>query len=144
MDAFDALFAQGLADYQLSFECVAGTVQLRFAADGSRLHAILGSGNWDARIRERGPEVLPLITTTVQIVVQTDRQVSARYRASECLALFESMWPCNGTFSRILRGVTERKHYPLPEPGIPGEGGKSMTAQGQTKKDGSHSHDRHR
>jgi hypothetical protein len=95
-------------------------------------------------IRERGPEVLPLITTTVQVVVDTDRQVSARFRAGECPALFEGKWPSGETFSRILRKVTERKQYPLPEPEIPGGGGKSMTAQGQTKKDGSHSQDRHK
>jgi hypothetical protein len=32
----------------------------------------------------------------------------------------------------------------MPDPEIPGGGGKSMTAQGQTKKEGSHSHDSHK
>jgi len=102
------------------------------------------AGEIDRRLRERGPEILPLITTTVQVVVKTDRQISARFRAEECPALFEGRWPSSETFNRILRKVTERKQYPLPEPEIPGQGGKSITAQGQTKKEGSHSHDRHK
>jgi hypothetical protein len=43
----------------------------------------------------------------------------------------------------IRLAVQERKNYPIPEPELPGLG-KSFEAQGQTKRPGSHSHDRHK
>lgn len=150
MNPFNAAFTQGMIKSEWSFPCGDGTVKIRFDTDWCRTLSALGLDDSislfeiDTKIVERGPEVLPLITTIVQGVVKSDRQVSARFRAGECPALFEGRWPSHETFNRILRKVTERKQYPLPEPEIPGEGGKSMTAQGQTKKEGSHSHDRHK
>jgi hypothetical protein len=95
-----------------------------------------------------GPASLLKMTSTVQIVIEPfgkkGGQISARFSVVECVALLGGQWPNSETFDRIACAVRERKHYPMPVPEIPGGGGKSMTAQGQTKKAGSHSHDRHR
>lgn len=58
--------------------------------------------------------------------------------------LLGGVYPSSETFDLILRRIHELKHYPMPEPEIAGGGGKSKTAQGQTKKPGSHSYDKHK
>lgn len=97
-------------------------------------------------LRNREPAALLEVTSEIQIVVESHHQrdrISARFSPAECVELLGETWPNSETFNRIARAVRERKAYPMPTPEIPGGGGKSMTAQGQTKKDGSHSQDRH-
>ena len=94
------------------------------------------------------PSVLVDVADEFQIVIENSApkksRISARFTAEECVQLFAGEWPSEKSFDRIATAVRERKRYPMPKPGIPGEGGKSSSAQGQTKKDGSHSQDRHR
>lgn len=52
--------------------------------------------------------------------------------------------PTTETYEAFCRKVRERKAYPPAKVPIPCEGGKSLTAQGQTKKPGSHSQDKHK
>ena len=143
MSFLDALLATGECEVQYSFKCKDGRVQLRFFVDGERVKGVLGAGDWMKSLEQRGPDVLPHITQEVQLVIKTSRQISARFTGAECAEVLCGKWPCNDTFDTILRRVTERSRYPLPKPEIPGGGGKSMTAQGQTKKPGSHSSARH-
>jgi hypothetical protein len=98
--------------------------------------------------QNRGPDSLLELTDEIQIVIEPPDQqpglISARFSVRECVEFLEGKWPNSESFDRIAALVRERKAYPPPEPGVPGGGGKSMTAQGQTKKDGSHSQDRHK
>jgi hypothetical protein len=95
----------------------------------------------------RSPDFLAEVTDVVQVIVKPaekgEGQVSARFPAKDLVALLGGKWPCSDNFQSIVRAICEKNHYPMPEPEIPGGGGKSMTAQGQTKKPGSHSQDRH-
>lgn len=61
----------------------------------------------------------------------------------EASELFDGKRPECENFDLIYRRICERKNHPLPEPEVPG-GGRSYSVQGQTKKPGSHSHDKHR
>jgi hypothetical protein len=100
------------------------------------------------RYEKRDPDCLPELTDEIQIVIepldQRTGQVSARFSARECVELLGEKWPSSESFEQLAASVRERKAYPPPKPEIPGGGGKSLTAQGQTKKDGSHSQDRHK
>jgi hypothetical protein len=63
---------------------------------------------------------------------------------SEGATFFADGFPTTETYEAFCRKVRDRKRYPPAKVEIPCEGGKSLTAQGQTKKPGSHSHDKHK
>lgn len=75
---------------------------------------------------------------SVKIVVRDKPQESARFSGEEVLLICGVAWPIPEIVDNIQRSVSERKAYPLPEPGIPGGGGVSTGAVGQTRKPGSH------
>jgi hypothetical protein len=129
------------------FTCCQGTISVCYSAEIRDLKKVLGTDNPSKWYQEAGPDILPHLTRQVQLSVKpackSERQISARFSAAECVAVFQGEWPNDTTFSRIAAAVREKKNYPMPEPEIPGGGGKSRTAQGQTKKPGSHSHNKH-
>jgi hypothetical protein len=132
-------------EHSVGMQCNEGVVVLSFTPkQGSDPNQSLAS---------RGPEALLELTSEVQIVIKLPNrkagQISARFTAAECYKLLEGRVSktfelSSQVFEFLANAVHERKHYPMPAAEIPGEGGKSMTAQGQTKKPGSHSNDRHR
>lgn len=65
-------------------------------------------------------------------------------RLSEGAAFFADGFPTTETYEAFCRKVRDRKAHPPAKVPIPCEGGKSLTAQGQTKKPGSHSQDKHK
>lgn len=75
---------------------------------------------------------------SVKIVVRGKPQESAKFSGEEVLLICGAAWPIPEIVDNIQRSVSERKAYPLPEPDIPGGGGKSAGAAGQTRKPGSH------
>jgi hypothetical protein len=90
---------------------------------------------------------LALVTTTVRIEVfpaHVNREKFAlTIPAAEAAKLLAPPFPSEESLYRVMCEVYERKNFPIPDPGIPGGGGKSMTAQGQTKKPDAHSHKKH-
>ena len=127
--------------------CEQGKIHVQFDTDGIALKTVLGQNTLSEVIRAQGPEVFLRISSAVRIIVEwssgTEGQISARFEPAECYAIFNGKWPDSDSFSRVERAVRGEKLSPTPEPEIPGGGDKSRTAQGQTKKEGSHSHDRH-
>src|SRR5262249_58800449 len=92
-----------------------------------------------------GYAILPLVTTRVRVTVRLadGGTESLSVSADEWATTLDGKFPDSENLERIRRFIQERNHYPLPEPQVPGPG-KSYQAQGQTKKPGSHSHDRHK
>ncbi len=88
------------------------------------------------------------MTTKIKLeILSTDinfDKLTITLPAAEAVELIGGTKPCTETFDCIRQRVCERKRYPMPTPGIPGGGEKSLNAQGQTKKPGSHSHDKHK
>jgi hypothetical protein len=74
------------------------------------------------------------LSKRVKIVLLGKLQKSARFSGEEFLRICGQAWPSHENIENIQRCVNA---YPLPEPGLPG-GGKSLDAQGQTRKPGSH------
>lgn len=72
---------------------------------------------------------------------ENDSQVSAEFSGEEVVAMLGDRWPDEQNFDHLHRSVVDRRCYPLNETLPPSE--RSFTAQGQTKKPGSHSGDRH-
>src|SRR5262249_20130960 len=139
--------------YPISFTCRQGRIALHFQCEQVAMDAAMdaeaSSGGPFAALRSRGPEfLLQKINVSVRIVVtpasKTERPISATFLAKECAELLKNEWPSSENFTYIERAIREKNHYPMPQPEIPGGGGKSDSAQGQTKKPGSHSHDKHR
>ena len=81
----------------------------------------------EVRPRDKSVEILRL---TIQL--------------SEGAEFFAGGYPTTETYEAFCRKVRERKAYPPAKVPIPCEGGKSPTAQGQTKKPESHSQDKHK
>jgi len=73
----------------------------------------------------------------VRITLLGKPQRSARFSGEEVMLMCGRNWPTADSVENVARSVRERNAYPLPEPEIPG-GGKSLGAQGQTRKPGSH------
>jgi hypothetical protein len=146
-DAYRFLLEHGTFTLTLTSQCEQGETRLRFTIEGRHVQeAALAQGiSLESLIIAQGPGLLPEITSSVHIIMKLsdakEGQISPRLSAAECSAILKGKWPSRDTFSSIARAVRERKLYPMPKPEIPGGGGKSMTAQGQTKKEGSHSHD---
>lgn len=130
----EALSRLGPTDMRWRYDCGDGEVTLAFITMAG---ACLPPG--------ASPDDLPRATASVQILVTPrgtgEGQFSARFSGRECAELLGGRWPCPETFGRIARQVRDRNRYgtPVADPPSP-----RSAAQGQTKKDGSHSHDRHR
>ena len=89
---------------------------------------------------------LPALTHRVTITIKSpetkgkDSQLTMP--VADAMEIFGGEVPCDANFTRICRRFLDRKHHgPTPPPFEPAE--RSMTAQGQTKKPGSHSDGRH-
>ena len=130
----------GFTSFSLRWRCKKGAVVFAFAPKP-------GTNPFND-IAGKEPEILLRLTTEIQIVIEPPARkrgrISARFLPQECVELLSKQWPCDANFDQIATAVRERKHYPMPKVEIPGGGGKSATAQGQTKKPGSHSQDKHR
>jgi hypothetical protein len=89
---------------------------------------------------------LPTLTQFVRVVIDArlprKRRISATFTAAECAQLLTRLPPSSDTFEQIAAVVQERKENPPASASEAQE--KSFGAQGQTKKPGSHSHDRHK
>jgi hypothetical protein len=151
-DDIEELFFQmgairGPTNYSRVFPCPQGKVTLRFSADYASVRSIVGPQETFKRLWEFGPQILLNITKKVLLLLKptnmAERQMSARFSPEECIAFLDGEWPGETNLSRIARAIREKNHYPMPEPEIPGGGGKAMTAQGQTKKPDAHSHKKH-
>ena len=85
---------------------------------------------------------------TVRIEVKpknlTENPFSLTLSVSAACDFVGGEMPTTETYEAFCRKVRERKAYPPAKVPIPCEGGKSLTAQGQTKKPGSHSQDKHK
>jgi hypothetical protein len=90
---------------------------------------------------------MALVTDKVRIEVYpataNREKFSITVKAAEAVKILGPSFPSEESLYQVMCEVYERKNYPIPEPGIPGGGGKSMTAQGQTKKPDAHSHKKH-
>jgi hypothetical protein len=136
--------SMGKHEQQLTLKCKRGKVILAFSTTPKHVKAKLGSYDWNILLKERSPEILTSIADMIKVIVVTEKQQSAYFKSTECSDLFDGKWPCDDNFDRILRMVTERKRYPISPPEPPGIERKTLDAQGQTKKGGSHSQDRHK
>lgn len=141
--AREAVLSEVEGTIEATCRCQQGVIKLRIDLD------IPGAD----KVFEKFPIIpdyaaLSRITREVKIEVKpldpSRRKLSITLPAAEAVELIGGQAPCTETFESIYRQVCGLKQYPLPEPEIPGGGGKSLTAQGQTKKPGSHSHDRHK
>jgi hypothetical protein len=121
--------------------CEQGTIQLQFSLDIPRSNGKVGYPKVDYA-------ALQLITSKVKIeVIPADMgrdKLAITLPAADAVELMGGREPCTETFDCIYRKLCERKRFPLPKQEILGGGEKSMTAQGQTKKPGSHSHEKHK
>lgn len=136
---FDCLGGNSTTEFTFKCNCEQGKIYVRFKLSISRQQRNeLKSIDWGA---------LQSIADKVQIrIVPADprrEKLTLTLPASEAVEVFGSVRPCTDTYEQVYSRVLERKRYPMPKPEIPG-GGKSSTAQGQTKKPGSHSHDKHK
>ena len=118
--------------------CDQGTIKLQMTSD---IPGSVGFASIDFT-------ALQLVTSKVKIDIlfadNDQDKLTITLPAAEAVELIGGTRPCTATFDRIRRQVCDLKRYPLPKPEIPGGGEKSLTAQGQTKKPGSHSHDKHK
>ena len=119
------------------------TVWVYYSPDHKRVGELLPNPTLRERLGAIPASILHQVTLQVRVVIKTNRQISARFTTAEILELFRGEWPNRNNFDRIFRAVNERARYPMPESEMQG-GIKSLDAQGQTKKPGSHSHDKHR
>lgn len=130
----------------ISYPCSLGSVQLRFILLQQELRSTLA--DFQKAMRLLGPKALVPYTKEVWLVVklktEKKRQISARFTSEECASLLGDFWPHDGSFGRIVAAINVKKGNPDPAYQIPWEAGKSLTAQGQTKKPGSHSESRHK
>ena len=153
------LFVPYLGDRPVSaswtFQCRQGTIKLRFSWDvpfteetrkamgGAYVTETDGNGRRGYPVYEFAS--LPFMTTKVRIeVIPIDinaSKVTATVATAEAMKIFGGGPPTDETYDEILRQVRERRSPPATGdvPGLV-----SLTAQGQTKKPGSHSHDKHK
>jgi hypothetical protein len=140
-----------------TFQCKQGTVRLRFSKDmpiTEQTRKVMG-GSYvtetdDEGRFKRGYHVdeftsLPFVTMKVRIeIIPIDinaSKVMATVPAAEAMKIFGGRPPTDETYDEILWKVRARCSPPAAGdvPGLV-----SLTAQGQTKKPGSHSHDKHK
>ena len=85
---------------------------------------------------------------TIRIEVRprdiTERPFSLTLSTAAAGELVGGVMPTTATYEDFCRKVRDRKAYPPAKAPIPCEGGNSLMAQGQTKKPGSHSQDKHK
>lgn len=77
-------------------------------------------------------------TSTVTFTLFGKPQQSATFTGKEAKEICGGVWPTPDSLDNVKQSVIAQKAYPMPKPEIPGGGGKSKTAQGQTRKEGSH------
>lgn len=157
MPDLSALFGDKPVSVSWTFQCKQGTVRLRFSEDipiteetrkamgGSYVTVTGGGGGFVGGYPVSEFSSLPLRTTKVRIeIVPIDinaSKVTATVPAAEAIKIFGGAPPTDETYDEIMRKIRERRSPP-PTGEVPGL--VSLTAQGQTKKPGSHSHDKHK
>lgn len=88
--------------------------------------------------------VLAAVVGNVRLGIQRNDRceaMSARFTAQEIVTILGNEWPNTRNLPNIRRCVFEQKCFPIKPIDPPSE--KSLSAQGQTKKPGSHSESRH-
>jgi hypothetical protein len=122
------------------FHCHHASIKVHFSVETPEGRKLVYSKQFDF-------SALALVTTKVRIEVfpaHVNREKFAiTIPAAEAAKILAPPFPSEESLYRLMCEVYERKNFPIPEPGIPGGGGKSMTAQGQTKKPDAHSHKKH-
>src|SRR5262249_34784024 len=138
---------RGPATLTYPFRCSSGTIEMAMSMEHGDLRRVFGTVGGYEHLLSKEPSILGELTKEVQLTLKPaakkSGQVSARFKVDEFVKLLGGEWPNQNNFSRLAAAIRDRRNYPLPEEEIPGSAGKSMTAQGQTKKPGSHSHDKH-
>lgn len=152
-----AIFGDKPVSVSWTFQCKQGTVRLRFSKDipiteetrkamgGSYVTETDDKGGFRRGYPVDAFSSLPFMTTKVRIeIVPIDinaSKVTATVPTAEAMKMFGGAPPTDETYDEIMRKVRERRSPPTTGdvPGLV-----SLTAQGQTKKPGSHSHDKHR
>lgn len=140
--SLDEIFDESESVTRILHPCGNTIVVLEFAP--------IGRSNASEHVMsDKPPEILPTIAQEVKLEVRwkegkRERIISEWFSAVECVEIFRGKWPNEDNLDRILGAIQERKLNGRVMLEIPGGGGKSFEAQGQTKKDGSHSHDKHR
>lgn len=127
----------------IPFLCRNGVVKVSFTRD-KVLPADLK--NWNDLPLGETLQALPAIAHRVTLMIQSpetkNKEVQLTMPVADALEILGGEAPSEANFTRICRRFLDRKHhggnpprYELAE--------KSMSAQGQTKKPGSHSDGRH-
>ena len=126
----------GTTTFSRKYRCDQGLITIRYKVE----HGAISP--------EQMIENLANLTGTVRIEVKPknldESPFSLTLSVAEACAFIGSETPTSETYEDFCRKVRDRKAYPPAKVPIPCEGGKSLTAQGQTKKPGSHSTDRHK
>lgn len=98
-----------------------------------------------AMLKAEGPQALcefaEEVRLTIEIAGAARKRRSAIFSTRQVVAILGGRWPDHENIDRIRRSIEDKKAYPMPEFEPPTE--KSLGAQGQTKKPGSHSQSRH-
>jgi hypothetical protein len=128
---------------EISLTCKVGveTVVFKFKLSISALER---GANPTTLLGKNDPVILYDLTEEVRLLVKGTEgrgQQSAVFPVKEVVAILGNKWPDAENITQIRRSVADRKAYPMPGYTPPPE--KSVTAQGQTKKPGSHSESRH-
>jgi hypothetical protein len=127
----------------IPFLCQDGVVKVSFARD-----KILPSQvkDWNDLLIGETLEALTSIAHRVTITIRSpetkNKEVQLTMPVADAMEIFGGEVPSDANFTRICRRFLDRKHHGgNPLPSEPAE--RSMSAQGQTKKPGSHSEGRH-
>jgi hypothetical protein len=122
------------------YHCYQATIKIAYSVNTKK-------GRELAYSRKFGFADLPLLTEKVRIEVYpataNREKFTITVSASEAVKILGPAFPSEDSLYQVMCAVYERKNYPIPEPGNPGGAGKSMMAQGQTKKPDAHSHKKH-
>lgn len=139
-----SLWDSGPSDAKSSWDVHDYKVIFTYVVDGPRLQAILREAGVQHMCHLPPSCTLPFVTSEVRIIIKGEHQVSAKFTGQECCEALKDAWPSADNFDDLFVAVNSRARYPMPKPEIPVEDQKSCGAQGQTKKPGSHSQDRHK
>jgi hypothetical protein len=126
------------------FLCRDGVIKISFARD-KVLPASLGK--WTEFAPYELLQVLDQLTHRVTMTIKSpetkNKEVQLTMPIADAVEILGGEVPSDSNFTRICRRFLDRKHHGGASPAVePAE--RSMNAQGQTKKPGSHSHDKHK
>ena len=131
----------GTVTFSRKCKCGQGLITIRYKLEDDDTKPELSTENFKS-------PTLAKWTGTIRIEVKPYDAAETPYSlflsTAEACDFVGGDMPTTETYEAFCRKVRERKAYPPAKVPIPCEGGKSLTAQGQTKKPGSHSTDRHK